>query len=869
MGEVYRAFDARLQREVAVKVLPTSVSDDRDRLARFEREARVLAALNHPHIAAIYGVEEAAGVRALVLELVEGSTLAERIGKGALSPSEATAIARQIADALDAAHEKGIVHRDLKPANIKVTPNGIVKVLDFGLAKVRESFDDRESLDSPTRTALDTRANTLLGTAPYMSPEQARGQPVDKRADIWAFGCVLYEMLTGSAAFAGATTSDTVASVLQRDPDWDQLPASTSPQLRRLLHRCLQKDPQLRLRDIGDARFELNEPSATEGVPEHTVVARARLLGLVLGVLLLVAAVAAMVTWQLKPPAPVPVTRVSHVLDDEQPFHDLALPLVAIAPDGGSIVYAGRTSLYRKQLNDWEAVAIAGTDGSPTTPFFSPDGQMVGYWDLAARALRKVAIAGGTPVTLASAGSVYGASWTADGRILYAQEDGIWRASSDGDSPEHLVPIQPDQFAYGPRMLPDGHAVLFSVVNRGMMVGQSTAWDTADIVVHSLDTGERRTIARGSDARVLPTGHLIYALDTVLFAVPFDLKRLEVTGGPAPVIDDIQRMVRGSVGQGGGANYDVTAQGTLVFVPRLFNRGGVPRRLVAVDKQGRTEPLIDDQHDYWRPQISPDGRRIAVEVQAPPTFLTQIWMVDLDQQTVTPLVVGGENGYAVWTHDSQSIIYRSTRQGVRGFFQQSADGSGPPRLIASNEGSPRSVSRGGVLAFNTIASQDIGTLRLDDGSVSEFLATAAREHMPTFSPDGKWLAYTSNESGRDEVYVRPFPRTEAAPRLISVNGGLGPVWAPDGLTLYYRGASGELMAVSTTLTPGFTAARPRALFRYAGLFRPSGTAPAYDIHPDGRRFIMVTEGERSPNERAQIKVVLNWFDELRQVEPSR
>jgi serine/threonine-protein kinase len=556
------------------------------------------------------------------------------------------------------------------------------------------------------------------------------------------------------------------------------------------------------------------------------------------------------------------------VLDDEQPFGNLARPLVAIAPDGATIVYAGPTNLYRKQLNEWKATAIAGTDGSPTTPFFSPDGQTLGYWDLNTRELRKVTIAGGTPVTITSAGSVYGASWTADGRILYAQEDGIWRVPADGGSPEHLVPIQADEFPYGARMLPEGRALLFSVVKRGMMVGQSTAWDSAEVVVHSLDTGERRAITRGSDARVLASGHLIYALDTELFAVPFDSTRLEPTGGPVPVLEDVQRMVRGSDGQGGGANYDVTAQGTLIYVPRFFNPGGVPRRLVAVDRQGRTEPLIDDQHDYWRPQISPNGRRIAVEVQAPPKFVTQIWIVDLDQQTVIPLAVEGENGYAVWTPDSQSIIYRSTRQGARGMFQQSADGSGPPRLIASVDGSPRSLSRDGVLVFNTIASQDISTFRLDDGSVTEFLATPAREHMPALSPDGKWLAYTSNESGRDEVYVRPFPRTEGAPRLVSVNGGSGPVWAPDGLTLYYRGASGELMAASTTLTPGFTAARPRALFRFAGLIRMSGTAAAYDIHPDGQRF-MVTEGKSRFNERPQINVVLNWFDELRRVVPSR
>jgi serine/threonine-protein kinase len=583
----------------------------------------------------------------------------------------------------------------------------------------------------------------------------------------------------------------------------------------------------------------------------------------------LVAAAAAIVTLYLKPSVPAPVTRVSHVLDDEQPFTGPARPLVAIAPDGGNIVYAGRTNLYRKPLNEWEATAIAGTDGSPTTPFFSPDGQTVGYWDAGARELRRVAVNGGTPVPLAPASSVYGASWTTDGRILYAQEDGIWRVSADGGTPEHLVPIHADEFAYGPRMLPHGGALLFSIVKRGMMLGQSTAWDSAHVVVHSLDTGERRTITRGSDARVLPTGHLLYALDTVLFAVPFDLGRLEATGGPVPVIEDVQRMTRGSGGQGGSANYDLSEHGTLVYVPRFSVRAGIPRQLVAVDREGRMEPLIDDRHDYWRPRISPDGRRIVIEVQQPPPQVTQIWMVELEHRTVSPLVVEGENGYAVWTHDGQSIIYRGTPQGTRGIFQVPADGSGPPRQIASVDGSPRSVSRDGVIAFNTIAAQDIGTLRIGDGSISEFLATPAREHMPAFSSDGKWLAYTSNESGRDEVYVRPFPRTEGAARLVSVKGGFEPVWARHGSTLYYRGASGELMEVSMTLTPRLTAARPRPLFRYAGVFRISGTAAAYDVHPDGKRFIMVTEAESPSSERAQINVVLNWFDELRQVVTSR
>ena len=872
MGEVYLATDRKLKRQVAIKVLPGSVAGDVERLARFQREAEVLAALNHPNIAVIYGLERAKDCTALVMELVEGPTLADRIAQGPIPADEAVSVAKQITEALDAAHARGIIHRDLKPANLKVRPDGAVKVLDFGLAKAIEPTGATPAnvSQSPTiTTPAMTQHGVILGTAAYMSPEQARGKSVDKRTDIWAFGCVLYEMLTGRAAFAGATTSDTIAGVLEREPNWDRLPASTPDAIRRLLRRCLQKDPKLRLRDVADARLELDEAIATGGVRENAIVpARARRISpaIAASALFLVAAGAAILAWQLKPSEPGPVTRVSHVLDDVQLF--LGRPLVAIAPDGATIVYAGRTNLYRKQLNEWEAAAVAGTDGLPTTPFFSPDGQTLGYWDARARELRRVAASGGTAVSIAPASSVYGASWNRDGRILYAQEDGIWRVSADGGTPEHLVPIHSDELAYGPRLLPDGRALLFSVVKRGMMLGQSTAWDTAEVVVHSLETGERRTITRGGDARVLPTGHLLYALDTVIFAVPFDLARLEVTGGPVPVIEDAQRMVRGSGGQGGGANYDLSEQGTLVYVPRLFRQTGVPRRLVAVDRAERMEPLIDDQHDYWRPRISPDGRRIAVEVQ-PPSLPAQMWVVDLDQQNVGPLAVEGENSYAVWTQDGRSIIYRSSRGGTRGIYQQPADGSGPARLIASVAGSPRSISRDGVLAFNTIAAQDIGTVRIDGGSVSEFLATPAMEHMPAFSPDGKWLAYTSNESGRDEVWVRPFPRTEGAARLVSVSGGLEPVWARDGSTLYYRGASGELMAVPTTLTPTFTAARPRPLFQYAGVFRISGTAAAYDIHPDGERFIMVTEAEGPTRERAQINVVLNWFDELRQAVPSR
>jgi serine/threonine-protein kinase len=867
MGEVYRAHDATLTRDVALKTLPANVSDDVERLARFEREARVLASLNHPHIAAIYGIAETGGVRALVLELVEGPTLAERLG-GGLSVREALSTARQIADALDEAHEKGIVHRDLKPANVKVTPDGIVKVLDFGIAKMRAP--DEAVAEASTVTAVGTRAGTLLGTAAYMSPEQARGQAVDKRTDIWAFGCVLYEMLTGQPAFAGTTMSDTIARVLEREPAWERLPTSTPLHVRRLLHRCLEKDPKRRLRDIGDALIDPDDRSdGTHELIRTGLLRSPRALALWAAVGVAVTAVVAGATgWILKPTATPALTRFSHQLAEDTPFGDVFRSLVAIAPDGSSLVYSAGERLYRRALNELDAVPIRGTDGAPSAPFFSRDGQTVGYWDARAGELRRIAVDGGTPVSLARAGALYGANWEADGTIVYGQQDGIWRVSGNGGMPEQIVPIDAKELVYGPRMLPDGTGVLFSQVARATMVGQSTGWDTARVLVQMLHTGERHEIVRGGDPRIVQTGHLVYALGTALFAVPFDVERLEVSGGPIPVIEGVQRGVRGSGGHGGSANYDVSSNGTLVYVPDFALASGVSRQLLTVDLSGHAVPLIEDERDFWRPRISPDGSRVAVEVLRPNSS-PQVWIVDLERRTLNP--VGGDNaGYAAWTPDGNAVIFRLNEGGL---YSQRADGSEGAQLLVDHEQAVvariMDVSREGIAAFATGSPQDdIQTLRLETGTVSEFLATPAREHMGSFSPNSRWLAYTSNESGRDEVYVRPFPRTEGVARLVSIGGGSGPVWAPNGSTLYYRGADGNMMAVPVTLDPTFTSGRPRALFRFAGVYRMSGTATAYDIHPDGQRFIMVSEPENTMPPRQQVNIVLNWFEDLRRLVPA-
>jgi len=869
MGEVYRARDRTLHRDVALKILPEPFATDAERLTRFEREARALAALNHPHIAQIYGVEESNGARALVMELVEGETLADRLARGALPVTEAVAIARQLADALDAAHERGIIHRDLKPANIKLRPDGTAKVLDFGLAKAFDSRTDGEAAHSSTMTATGTRAGLILGTAAYMSPEQARGLPVDKRTDVWAFGCVLHEMLTGRAAFAGNTVSDTVARILEREPDWTLLPATAPAALRGLLRRCLEKDPRQRLRDIADARIWIDEMGRVAvGASLAARVGGSRVAVRWLTVSVAVTAVTAgAIAWMLKPAVTPVISRLSHVLSSDVSL-GLGPPgsVVTIAPDGSSIVYAATDRLYCRALSEAEALPIRGTEGSPRVPFFSPDGPSVGYWDSAASELRRIAIAGGTPVPLTRASPLYGASWSRDDTILYGQEDGIWRLPASGGTAEHLVRIEPTELVYGPRLLPDGQHLMFSLVTRASMIGQAAAWDTARVIVQSLGTGERTDLLRGGDARLVPTGHLVYALGTALFAVPFDDATREVRGAPVSVAEGVQRSGRGSEGQGGSANYDVSRNGTLVsargpgWVHRL-------RRLLSVDLAGTARPLIDDTRDYWRPRISPDGTRVAVEVLQP-DLSSQVWMVDLQREMATPLATDAGSGYVAWTPDGKSVIYR---QRVTNLYRQPADGSGAPQPLLSHPeptGRVMDVSRDGIVAFASRSPQeDIRTLDLDNGTVSEFLATPAREYMASFSPDGSWLAYTSNESGRDEVWVRPFPRTEGVARLVSNDGGSGPVWAPNGTALYYRAASGYIMAVPVTLGDSFTAGRPDALFRFAGIYRMSNTATAYDIHPDGKRFIMVSEPEDAlpAQSRQQVDVVLNWFEEVRRV----
>jgi serine/threonine-protein kinase len=867
MGEVYRARDTRLGREVALKILPDAFAGDADRLARFEREARVLAALNHPNIATLHGVEESGHIKALVLELVDGPTVAELLAHGALPASQALTIAVQVAEAVEAAHAAGVVHRDLKPANIKVQ-NARVKVLDFGLAKALDVAEPQTRLsDSPTiTTPARTRYGVVLGTAAYMSPEQARGEVVDEQSDIWAFGCVLFEILTGRPSFDGRSASDIIAAILRGEPDWTRLPPGLHPRVRLLLERCLEKDKANRYHTIADARVDLQRAIA-DPKDAATPVRGARASYSVpwywVAAVVALSAIAGIAVWSQRAPRDRAVRRFTDVLPQDRAFTNQGHPLVAISPDGWSIAYAANRRLFLRSQEQVEAVPISGTDGSPSTPFFSPDGRFIGYFDFAAGELRRIPIGGGTPVGLVKVTNVFGASWDADDTILYGADTGIWKISATGGMPQQLVRLDGGARPHHPQFLP-GHESLLFTLRSG--VG-SSLWDESQIVVQSLRTGERKSIRGGRDARYLSTGHIVYAMGATLFAIGFDAARLEAIGAPIPVVEGL-RLATPFPGMTGSANYDINAAGVLVYV-RGEPQPPAARQLVAVDRKGNAEPLVAERRDYWRPRVSPDGTRVAVEVVD--DHGEHVWTVNLADGNASPLEVDGlRSVFSAWTPDGQSVIFRLDRADRYGIYQEPADGSEAPRLLygATEDLMPGDVSRDGVVVFSAgeqTGRRSIWTMPLTGSQATPFLDTPALEHMPVFSEDGKWIAYASNETGRSEIYVRAYPSTNSPARLISENGGTAPLWSPGGAELFYRNLEGSLVAVP--MRAGVRAGRTQELFRVQGRFRTSGNAAAYDIERNGRRFIMVTEPDNPRLVREQITVVVNWHEELKRLAP--
>jgi len=878
MGEVYRATDTNLKRQVAIKVLPPTFAGDAERLTRFQREAEVLASLNHPHIAQIHGLEKSDGTIALVMELVEGPTLTDRIASGAIPVDEALPIARQIAEALEAAHEQGIVHRDLKPANIKVRLDGTVKVLDFGLAK---SVEPAHALSpgasrSPTITSPAlTEHGIILGTAAYMSPEQARGRPVDKRADVWAFGCVLYEMLTGRRAFAGEDVALTLSSVLQREPDWDALPPDVPALLAAFLRRCLAKDPRQRVRDVGDIRLVLDGAFGLARVPTQDAPRPALALwqhpAPVAAMVLSAAAVTALTTWSVTRPAPTPpalVTRTAVIIPPTQAVVAEGRRGMAISPAATHIVYAADQQLYVRALDELDARPLAGTEGTtPSDPFFSPDGEWVGFYSSKDGALQKVALGGGaaTSVRLTAARSTFGASWGEDDTIVFGQEgQGILRVSAAGGQPEVLVAVEAPARIQQPQLLPGGRAVLYTRCESG---GCSTpgAWDAAQIVVEDLATHDRTVVIdRGTDARYLASGHLVYALGNTLLAVPFDLTRRVVTGGSVPLVEGVRRA-----GISGAINADVSRSGTLAY----WRGEDEPlRRLVWVDREGREETIPAPPRPYWTPNLSPDGKRLVIFANDADRDL---WIWDFGRATLSRLTgTTATELLGEWTPDGQRVVFNSDREGTRALYWRAADGAGPVELLLKSPDPlwPMGITPGGRLVYGRgeYLSTTLHVLALDAErrsqplGVPELAATDAE-----ISPDGHWLAYRSNLSGSDEVYVQPFPALDRR-WLISIGGGTEPLWSPDGRELFYRREAG-VMAVPVKTGNGFEVGAPSLLV--AGPYLVGG-GRSYDISRDGKRFLMIkavdaTDSRRGPSGPRQIVVVQHWFEELKARVPLR
>jgi eukaryotic-like serine/threonine-protein kinase len=886
MGAVYLAQDTKLDRKVALKVLPAGVATNPDRMERFIREAKAAAALNHPNIAHIYGVEE----RALVMELVEGEDLAQRMVRGAIPLDETLAIARQVAEALEAAHEKGIIHRDLKPANIKVLDDGTVKVLDFGLAKALETAPySGDASQSPTITSpAMTGMGIILGTAAYMSPEQAKGRAADKRSDVWSFGCVLYEMLTGRRAFDGEDVNETIAAVVRDQPNWTRLPPDVSEQVRLLLKKCLEKDRRARVSDIAVARFLLAESIPSTAASTASLRSRRRLL-VIAAVTVLGVAMAAGGAWLgarfESQPAPSPVR---FVLAPPQ-----SLPLflqgsdrdIVISPDGSNIVYrsttgsAGGTVFAIRGINDLTPRVLGGTGGRE--PFMSSDGRWLGYF--ASGELRKMSVTGGPSIAIATLASpLRGVHWGADDRIVFGVVDpskGLQSIPASGGEPRSLTTPAREKGEFGhyyPFTMPDGKAVLFTI---------DSGPTTNDIAALDLQTGRYKILIRGGSAAVfVEPGYLVSSGRGTLPAVRFDPRRLEVSGEPVAIIDQVMNT---SVGD---ANFSVSRNGTLVYVAGggALVQNVFPRSLVWVDRRGIETPIKAPTRPYGVARLSPDGTRVAVDIRSPES---DIWVWDLARETLTPLGLDpGVDLAPVWTRDSRRIIWSSSRGGGNpNVYVQSADGTGPVERLTTNERAQfaTAVTPDGsrVILFSPNAASGVGSLAAADIFTAPLdargqrpvplLQSPAQKLAAEMSPDGRWLAYQSDESGRREVFVRPFPHVESGRWQVSTEGGTRPAWSRKGDELFYLDGNDQLTAVrfqasDTTFIPGKPARVLNAKY-VAGSTTRGYDLRSYDVSADGQRFLMLKEtaGASTSAPLPTMIVVVNWIEELKSRVPTK
>jgi serine/threonine-protein kinase len=880
MGEVWRAEDTKLGRDVALKVLPEVFAQDPERLARFEREARLLASLSHSNIAGVHGLEEAGGKRFLVMELVEGETVADRIQRGPIPVEDAARVALQIAEAVESAHDNGVVHRDLKPANVKIAPGGQVKVLDFGLAKalapeaMSGSASDQDLSLSPTMTKAITGMGVLLGTAGYMSPEQARGRPVDRRADIWAFGCILYEMLTGERLFTGETATDVIGAIVHKEPDLDKLSPKVPAAIRRLLGRCLQKDATRRLQSIGEARIALQEwlenpevepvttESANRGWLPWAAAVSAALVGLVLGSSFLGSSTQ-------EPPL---VQRFAVELGEEPPFTGRGAAAVP-SPDGRYLAYASATegvgSLYLRPLERIESLQVATGQSRewPHNAFFSPDSQWLGFFT--ADELKKVPVTGGSPITLAETEMPRGGSWSGDGRIVFAPGSNgglsIVPAAGGDVTPLTTVPGESTYVSHRyPQWLPGDTAVLFTSLDPYV----------SRIEIVDVASGEREVIHEGGFyGRYVPTGHVVFVDGDAVFAMPFNVDRLERTGSPMPVLEGVA-----SSPAAGQAQYHVSETGLMVYRPGTVDIEPFP--IAWADRSGQLENLLEDAGIYGTPRLAPDGRRLAVSVQRGNNW--DVWVYDIERDVSTRLTF--ESGYdadPVWSPDGRYVAFVSDRDDGRfATYRTRSDGSGEAeRLIEPGKlefPAPVSWSPDGtrllLITPGPNGSDDLWFLPADgNGEPEPFLTSQFGEVDGSFSPDGRWIAYRSNETGNSEIYVRS---TEGPGKWqISDGGGWQPRWSGDGRTLFFRNHEGLNAIDVEAVGDEFRTGRPEFLFGEifggpAGVRLPGYLFYDYDVSADGERFVVFPRRTERGRSSSAVHVVSGWFEELRRLTAS-
>ena len=865
MGEVYRATDTRLNRTVAIKALHAMFAGDPERVARFEREAHLLASLNAPNIAAIYGIEAVDNDKYLVLEFVDGRTLADVMRDGALAVSEAIALAKQIADALIAAHDRGIIHRDLKPGNVMLTSEGVIKVLDFGLGKSLDSEPASETANSPTMTMAATRMGVILGTAGYMSPEQAKGRAADKRSDVWAFGCVLFEMLTGKRAFEGEDITETLAAIVRGEPDWAALPAGLPTPVRELVERCLIKNRNDRLADMSVVRYLLSDRTISGSMMASAtsvampVPSRSRVFGWpVVAALVAISILGTAGAMQLMKPASAgsptgAVARLSIPLPEGDQLAFANQAPIAISPDGSTIVYAairgGTSMLFSRALSESEPKAIAGTEGA-RSPFFSPDGRWLGFF--AQGKLKKVTVDGGALKILADAAEARGGAWGPTDVIYFSpvNTSPVLSVPANGGA---VAPVTSFDQARGeishmwPHVTSDGTTLLFTA-----RYGPGN--DERLIAAVNLASGERRDLMQGGNSpRLSSNGYLLFGRLDTLYAAPWSTSQRDLAGAVPVAFPEHPR----SEGEAASA-YAIADNGTVAYLAggplRLKNR------IVWVDRAGRTTALPVPEREYDSVAISPDGRQAVVQLVE--SSVGQ-WTLDLERQTMTPLLVeGGSRQAPVWTVDGKRLIYRYSKDGFRNLYSHAADGSGSEERLTTKAGvvqTPLSVSADG----NWLVFSEAGTplvMSLDpaaDRTPRRFLPDAEAGSNGQLSPDGRWMAYSSVVSGREEVYVRPFPGPGAR-RSVSVAGGDSPRWSRDGRELFFTSSNQKMYSVA--VGPGGAFSAPRLLFE--GRFKPApNTNTNYDVMRDGR-FLFI-EQSRAQNSVTQIEVVLNWFSQLR------